>query len=497
MSRVDGAGARRAAASTGSGPVFLVAQRGDDAMLAAALRARRRHASRPRSEPFRRRRRRVTTPRRATWHACSWIVTGMRPRALRQIATRARHRRRRGRGQRRRSPRGRSPSPRFALLHTWLSTQTEGWWRQRLDLLGVPYDYISTQDVAATPTSPRSYDVILFPPVGVGDPQRIVTGLPMWGEPLPWKTTAETPNLGRIDATDDQRPGLGFAGLDHLRRFVEGGGLLVAVEDTAQLLIDQRIRARRARRRRRQRQGGRQHPRRALPRPRTSPVTEGFGDRLAVYSADGMSFELSRLAAGGFADDERPDRPTGRGAKDDSDGPQGRSFPAAPAARQGRALGEPAAQPRAAAAQSQRHSRRPSCRATLVRFGDAERSTASPACSTTAASSPSAPRSSTRRSARGTCCSSRSTRSGAARRSAAIRWSGTRFSATTACRRRTRPAPRRLRADSPLARRASSATAPRAGGWPRGDAAVRRAGRAPAGGCRRRGARRRSAARRL
>ena len=31
----------------------------------------------------------------------------------------------------------------------------KGWWRQRLDLLGVPYDYISTQDVAATPDLAR------------------------------------------------------------------------------------------------------------------------------------------------------------------------------------------------------------------------------------------------------------------------------------------------------------------------------------------------------
>ncbi|HKV12718.1 MAG TPA: M14 family zinc carboxypeptidase, partial [Thermoanaerobaculia bacterium] len=127
--------------------------------------------------------------------------------------------------------------PRIALLHTWQNTQTEGWWRQRLDLLKIPYSYISTQDVAADPNLAASYDVILFPPVGFGDPSRIVTGLPMWGEPMPWKTTPETPNLGKIDSTEDQRPGLGFSGLDHLRRFVETGGLLVAVEDTAQLLI--------------------------------------------------------------------------------------------------------------------------------------------------------------------------------------------------------------------------------------------------------------------
>ena len=199
------------------------------------------------------------------------------------------------------------PKPRLALLHSWLNTQTEGWWRQRLDLLGVPYDYISTQDVAATPDLGARYDVILFPPVGVGEPQRIVTGLPMWGEPLPWKTTAETPNLGTIDATDDQRPGLGFAGLEHLRRFVDQGGLLIAVEDTASLLVANGLTP-----------GVRvtdagsvkvvgsildaRFPPAATSGATASPVTEGFGERLSVYSAEGMSFELSRLAAGGFAD---------------------------------------------------------------------------------------------------------------------------------------------------------------------------------------------------
>src|SRR5690606_12255153 len=33
------------------------------------------------------------------------------------------------------------PLPRIALMHTWLSTQTEGWWRMELDAMQVPYAY--------------------------------------------------------------------------------------------------------------------------------------------------------------------------------------------------------------------------------------------------------------------------------------------------------------------------------------------------------------------
>src|SRR5205823_10544886 len=55
---------------------------------------------------------------------------------------------------------------RIALVHTWLSTQTEGWWRLALDKLGIPYDYMSTQAITKIPDLNAKYDVILFPPVG-------------------------------------------------------------------------------------------------------------------------------------------------------------------------------------------------------------------------------------------------------------------------------------------------------------------------------------------
>ncbi len=229
---------------------------------------------------------------------------------------------------------------RVALLHSWLDTQTEGWWRQRLDLLKIPYRYISTQDVAADASLGARFDVILFPPVGERDPMRIVRGLPVWGDkgdgggeaaPMPWKTTPETPNLGRIDSTEDQRPGLGFAGLDHLRQFVEQGGLLVGVEDTARLLIAAGMAP-----------GVRVADTKGVRvvgsvldsrfPDASSPFADGLGPRLSVYSADGLSFELSNSAAGGWADEEG-DRPTGRGGAKDADFAPGRTAAAPPPPR--------------------------------------------------------------------------------------------------------------------------------------------------------------------
>src|SRR5258708_1028744 len=126
---------------------------------------------------------------------------------------------------------------RILLLHTWSSTQTEGWWRLALDKLQIPYHYASTQSIAKTADLLEKYDVILFPPVGFsGSLNNIVNGVPTnWGNPLPWQNTPETPNLiGKNDSTDDLRPGLGWDVVAKLQKFVNDGGGFLQVMDTAQ-----------------------------------------------------------------------------------------------------------------------------------------------------------------------------------------------------------------------------------------------------------------------
>src|SRR5262249_4848297 len=128
-------------------------------------------------------------------------------------------------------------APRIAIVHTWLTTQDEGWWRLALDEAKIPYESISTQKVAASDDLSARYDVILFPPVGRGA-QAIVSGMPLWGNPLPWKTSALTPTIGKEDSTDEMRPGLGLAGLQKLKDFASRGGLIVGVMDTAELAVN-------------------------------------------------------------------------------------------------------------------------------------------------------------------------------------------------------------------------------------------------------------------
>lgn len=211
---------------------------------------------------------------------------------------------------------------RVAILHTWLSTQTEGWWRQAFDFNGIPYDYISTQDVAREPELRSKYDVILFPPTG-GSPLAIVQGLPMWRNPMPWRNSPETPNVGTWAQTDDIRPGLGWRGLENLERFVRSGGVLVTVDNTAEFAMQFGLVHGVA-----PNQGQGTRVVGSLLRSRVvdaaSPIVYGVRDSLAVYSPGGEAFVVSNMRGGGRSGGAGQSRPTGRGTPDDADIPQGR-----------------------------------------------------------------------------------------------------------------------------------------------------------------------------
>jgi len=124
--------------------------------------------------------------------------------------------------------------PRIAMLHTWLETQNEGWVRYAFDQMGIPYTVLADQSLSK-PGALDRFDVIVFPHVGVPT-TTLLNGRPMVGPPIPWKKTPQTPNLGLLDATDDVRPGMGLAGADALRRFVERGGVLITEGSTSALV---------------------------------------------------------------------------------------------------------------------------------------------------------------------------------------------------------------------------------------------------------------------
>ncbi len=218
---------------------------------------------------------------------------------------------------------------RILLLHSWLGTQTEGWWRLALDKLQIPYDYASTQTIAGTNDLREKYDVILFPPVGWGGSlNNIVNGLPTeWGNPLPWQNTPETPNLvGKNDGTADIRPGLGWDGVAKVQKFVNDGGVLLTVMDTSQFAAGIGITAGVS--------SGSAEKMKIIGSvvgtrvvDSASPIAYGYGEKVAAYCDNGPVFSLSSIAGSRRRRKLGPEmsqRPTGRGTKDDPDYAVGR-----------------------------------------------------------------------------------------------------------------------------------------------------------------------------
>ena len=236
-------------------------------------------------------------------------------------------------------------APRIALVHTWTNTQNEGWFRLALESTRVPYTYISDHVLRTTANLREKFDVIVLGPVG-GSSQRIVNGMPMRGESIPWKASGLTPNFGTSpDQSDDIRGGMGLEGLLNVKNFVENGGLFVTIGANASIPVDFGLV-----------DGVSITPARDL-RVRGSilaadvadtgsPVMFGYSGTVPVYFNSAPILEVSPTgmsgmgggggAGAGAPSGAAPSRPSGRGGATDPDIPQGRPYVAPqPAARPG------------------------------------------------------------------------------------------------------------------------------------------------------------------
>jgi hypothetical protein len=220
-------------------------------------------------------------------------------------------------------------APRLAILHSWLNTQDEGWFRLALDKLEIPYSYIPLQEIRDSEDLRSKYDVIIFPPAGMlGKSQRIVNGI--GGEnAIPWIKTEKYPHLGVPDSREDIRGGIELKGIVHLRRFIEQGGLFIPITSMADLPISygivesvsvsnpQKLKA----------------PGSVLSANITdmlSPIGYGYDRNLGVYFSGGPVFETGVKAVMGMEIEEMlgggasAGRPSGRGSLKDPDVIQGR-----------------------------------------------------------------------------------------------------------------------------------------------------------------------------
>ncbi|HYK87698.1 MAG TPA: M14 family zinc carboxypeptidase [Acidobacteriota bacterium] len=223
--------------------------------------------------------------------------------------------------------------PRMAILHTWTSTQNEGWYRLAFDTLGIPYSYISDHDIRDDAGLKSKYDVIIFPPVGGGSAQRLVNGSPMRGDPVPWKATEKYPNLTGPNGaqTDDMRGGMGLEGVLNLKKFVEQGGLFAVVQGNSSIPIDfglvegiSIVEARQLQ--------ARGSVLSAEVVDKKSPITYGYDDKLPLYfsGAPVLNLVTGFGGRGGFGEffggAPAGGRETGRGSVNDPDVVQARAL---------------------------------------------------------------------------------------------------------------------------------------------------------------------------
>ncbi|HKO04276.1 MAG TPA: M14 family zinc carboxypeptidase [Candidatus Acidoferrales bacterium] len=227
--------------------------------------------------------------------------------------------------------------PRIALMHTWVTTQNEGWFRLMLDEWKIPYTYISDLTVRTSPNLREQFDVILYPP-GPPDVARVLQGVPRRmmpdgtdaGGAIPWKKSEITPSFGDgPDQAEDIRGGLGLEGAANLLRFVQQGGVFIPIAGNVALPITLGMTEGVSVTQTRQLQA-----RGAIVNAdvvgKNSPITYGYDEHVGVYFNQAPVLRVA-VTGGGFGGfnpggGEQEGRTSGRGSLTDPDIPQARPW---------------------------------------------------------------------------------------------------------------------------------------------------------------------------
>lgn len=124
--------------------------------------------------------------------------------------------------------------PRVAIYTQWSGTQSLGWYRLTFDKFGVPFELIYKERVAQGNLK-NDFDVILMAEQNMS---RQTVMQPKAATPLPYKKDDKYKFLGWYGETDDMSGGFGQVGVDAFAAFLEAGGTLIAVGESARLPIE-------------------------------------------------------------------------------------------------------------------------------------------------------------------------------------------------------------------------------------------------------------------
>lgn len=241
-------------------------------------------------------------------------------------------------------------APRIAVVHNWMNTQPEGWYRLALEECKVPYAYLSDAVIRETPDLRSKFDVIILPP-STPSLARLINGVPKRmlpdgteaGNAIPWEKSDLTPSFGLgPDQTADIRGGFDFSGLANLKKFAEDGGLLITISSSSVIPIDTGITDTVS-----IAPTPQLHARGAIFNATVedphSPVVYGYDTTVPVYFNQAPVFRVS-LTGGGFGgggggeDGGMRGKTSGRGSASDPNIPQGRPWnPPPPAEHRTRA----------------------------------------------------------------------------------------------------------------------------------------------------------------
>ena len=129
-----------------------------------------------------------------------------------------------------------APAPRIGVWVPWADTDSIGWIRYTFDQRGVPYTYLRDEDIRAGGLRER-VDVILYGNVDL-DLQGQIHGIPPTTGPMAFAATPDFPSLGRPAESNDITGGPGWEGLAALTRFVKEGGALLTLGNGSTLVLE-------------------------------------------------------------------------------------------------------------------------------------------------------------------------------------------------------------------------------------------------------------------
>ncbi len=126
--------------------------------------------------------------------------------------------------------------PRLGVWVPWADTDSIGWLRYTLDQQGVPYTYLRDEDIRAGNLEDK-VDLIVYGNVDLELTSQI-HGIQAVDGPMPFTKTAEFPSHGEPAESEDITGGIGWPGVASLQAFVEQGGLLLTLGNGSSLALD-------------------------------------------------------------------------------------------------------------------------------------------------------------------------------------------------------------------------------------------------------------------